>query len=49
MHSVTDPHFSVYYLSVVCRHMDGEEAPEDWQGAMDITYRIGPGFANDKW
>ena len=26
----------------------GPEAPEDWRGALDITYRLGPGYTNNK-
>lgn len=26
----------------------GEEAPEDWRGALNITYRLGPGFTENK-
>ena len=26
----------------------GEEAPEDWKGGLDITYRLGPGFTENK-
>ncbi|XP_035681872.1 putative N-acetylated-alpha-linked acidic dipeptidase [Branchiostoma floridae] len=26
------------------RHLAGDEAPEDWRGDLNITYRTGPGF-----
>ncbi len=30
--------FSLY------KRLDGDEAPEDWQGGIDIIYRIGGSF-----
>ena len=29
--------------------MRGREVPETWRGKLNITYRTGPGFNNDKW
>ncbi|KAJ7386505.1 hypothetical protein OS493_008640 [Desmophyllum pertusum] len=26
------------------KQMGGQEAPKDWRGSLDITYRLGPGF-----
>ena len=26
----------------------GPEAPEDWRGTLDVTYRLGPGFTSNK-
>ena len=33
---------AVQFLS----RIGGEEAPADWQGQLNITYNIGPGFDN---
>ncbi|XP_067026136.1 glutamate carboxypeptidase 2-like [Acropora muricata] len=35
---------AIHFLS----RMRGPEAPEDWRGALDITYRLGPGYTNYK-
>ena len=32
------------FLSVCSRLMGGPAAPADWQGGLNITYRLGPGF-----
>ena len=29
--------------AAILRHLGGERAPDDWQGGLPITYRIGPG------
>ena len=34
---------------ILLQNMTGEEVPEDWQGDLPITYRLGPGFANSEW
>lgn len=34
---------AIKYLS----KMDGEEVPQGWAGALNITYRLGPGFLGD--
>lgn len=31
---------------VLLRRLGGAEAPENWQGGLNITYHIGPGFKN---
>ena len=28
--------------------MGGMAAPDDWQGGLNFTYNIGPGFVEDK-
>ncbi|ROT78135.1 hypothetical protein C7M84_003149 [Penaeus vannamei] len=29
--------------------MDGDEAPEEWRGGLNVTYRLGPGFQEAGW
>lgn len=29
--------------------LDGEEAPKEWQGGFNFTYRLGPNFKNPAW
>lgn len=31
------------------RHMGGPEAPAEWRGGLDVTYRLGPGMAEAGW
>ena len=31
------------------RDMTGPEVPPGWSGGLNITYRLGPGFANADW
>ncbi|XP_068726976.1 glutamate carboxypeptidase 2-like [Montipora capricornis] len=31
---------AIHFLSI----MGGQEAPKDWRGTLDITYRLGPGY-----
>ena len=33
-------------FSLDIRLLGGEEAPRDWQGGLNITYHIGPGFSD---
>lgn len=28
--------------------MGGEDAPDSWQGKLNITYKLGPGFSDGK-
>ena len=30
-------------------HLIGDEVPESWKGALNVTYRFGSGFANSSW
>ncbi|KAI0241238.1 Glutamate carboxypeptidase 2 [Lamellibrachia satsuma] len=34
---------------IFLEQLGGEEAPEDWRGALPITYRLGPGFQDPTW
>lgn len=27
--------------------LGGDKAPDDWQGGLQITYRLGPGFTGN--
>lgn len=38
-------HDAGYILS----HMGGETAPQDWQGGLNLTYRLGPGLQDPTW
>lgn len=29
--------------------MNGDEAPEEWRGGLNVTYRLGPGFQEAGW
>ena len=29
-------------------HFSGSEAPEDWKGSLDLSYRLGPGYVNSE-
>ncbi|XP_042894430.1 putative N-acetylated-alpha-linked acidic dipeptidase isoform X2 [Penaeus japonicus] len=33
----------------ILRHMGGPEAPAEWRGGLDVTYRLGPGMAEAGW
>ena len=33
----------------VFMQMDGAEAPEDWRGALNATYRLGPQLRTSGW
>ncbi|GFR95759.1 N-acetylated-alpha-linked acidic dipeptidase 2, partial [Elysia marginata] len=35
----------------IMKHLAGMEVPKDsdWQGGMNFTYRVGPGFVNTAW
>jgi len=40
----------IYYESCLFfRHMAGPEVPEMWRGKLNITYRLGPGFTDNRW
>ena len=36
--------FIVHNDVSICSDMAGEAAPTDWQGGLNFTYHIGPGF-----
>ncbi|XP_047497412.1 N-acetylated-alpha-linked acidic dipeptidase 2-like isoform X1 [Penaeus chinensis] len=33
----------------ILRHMGGPEAPAEWRGGLNVTYRLGPGMAQAGW
>jgi hypothetical protein len=34
---------------IFARYLGGREVPVAWKGALNITYRFGPGFKNPDW
>ena len=38
--------FTLYALIINSR-LGGIEAPDEWQGGLNITYRLGPGFITE--
>lgn len=37
----------LFVLLCVNRNMGGQIPPNNWKGALNISYRIGPGFTED--
>lgn len=35
------------YSVITNSRLGGVEAPDDWQGGLNITYRLGPGFIEE--
>lgn len=35
------------YSVITNSRLGGIEAPDDWQGGLNITYRLGPGFIDE--
>lgn len=33
-----------FSFSTLLSRLGGDKAPDDWQGGLNITYRLGPGF-----
>ncbi|GAB6027482.1 hypothetical protein CHUAL_001737 [Chamberlinius hualienensis] len=33
----------------VIRHLGGKRAPPTWQGGLNVTYNVGPGFSHKNW
>ncbi|CAG0901466.1 unnamed protein product [Darwinula stevensoni] len=34
---------------ILLENLAGVQAPPEWQGALNVTYRLGPGFAQPNW
>ena len=35
---------SFSFSTLLYSRLGGDKAPDDWQGGLNITYRLGPGF-----
>lgn len=47
----TDPWYYIekYLFFRVFSIMKGPAAPDAWQGGINVTYKLGPGFRNANW
>ena len=39
---------STVFVFFCCREMAGNAVPEEWEGALDVSYKLGPGLTNGR-